>query len=207
MFAVDCVETIVSRSRESTTIQSPVSVLIPSAVRWIPTFPSNSTLPFPLEPDAVRLLSNCTFMSSPMKAVATNDEHRGVQLELRPDHIRFTVATEDGCAAHAEAPAVFHGGGDRRILTLFFAPFLIEAARSLRGPKIVFDVAQNRLDKVSDAVRSCPALMYGADDASTRWVVMPVSLGLKPSPETLGSNYEPMRRAAGDNPAHPVEAA
>jgi len=33
-------------------------------------------------------------------------------------------------------------------------------------------------------------MVYEADEVRTRWVVMPVNLGLEPSPETLGSNYK-----------------
>jgi len=53
----------------------------------------------------------------------------------------------------------------------------------------VLDVRQNTRCSTNDSVTSHPALVYAGDEDQTKWVIMPVSLGLEPSSETLGSNY------------------
>jgi DNA polymerase III sliding clamp (beta) subunit (PCNA family) len=88
----------------------------------------------------------------------------------------------------ATLPARFLGGDDRVIHSAFNPAYVLDALNSLAGDQVVIDLDQNGLG-CDGKVFSKPALLYALGDESVRWVVMPVSAGLTPTPENLGSNY------------------
>ena len=55
---------------------------------------------------------------------------------------------------------------------------------------MVIDVGQNMPNLDTNTVRGKPALIYSATSQAVRWVIMPINTGLRPTAETLGSNYE-----------------
>ena len=123
-------------------------------------------------------------------AVATNEEARGVQMDMRPRSVRLSARAPGLGESSGTVRARFEGGGDHRIITGFDPNLLRDAVRSLSGDRIVIDIGQNLLDRTSNTVRGRPALIYSATSQAVRWVIMPINTGLKPAPETLGSNFE-----------------
>jgi len=136
-------------------------------------------------------------------AMATNEEARGVRVDLTPDSVRLTARAPELGESSGAVEAVFAGGGDDRIVTEFNPPFLLDALKTLSGDRVVIDVGQNMLDRTSNTVRSRPALLYAADSQRVRWVIMPINTGLEPSRETLGSNFEGEEAVVSSTTASP----
>ena len=123
-------------------------------------------------------------------AIATDEEPRGVQVDLRPRSVKLSAKAPQVGESSGTVKARFQGGGDPRIITAFNPAFLRDALTTLSSDQVIIDVGQNRPDRTGDRVCGKPAIIHSATSQAVRWVVMPVSTGLKASPETLGSNYE-----------------
>ena len=134
-------------------------------------------------------------------AVATNEEARGVQVDLRPRSVKLSARAPGLGESSGTVRAKFEGGGDHRIITGFNPNLLRDALKSLSGDRVVIDVGQNMLDRTSNTIRGKPALIYSAASLAVRWVIMPINTGLKPSLETLGSNYEDDEQACATTPS------
>ena len=123
-------------------------------------------------------------------AIATNEEARGVQVDLRPRSVKLSAHAPGLGESSGTVRARFEGGGDSRIITGFNPGLLRDILKTLAGDQVVIDVGQNLLDRVSNTVRGRPALIHSATSQAVRWVLMPINTGLQASPETLGSNFE-----------------
>ncbi len=129
-------------------------------------------------------------------AVATNEESRGVQLDLRPRSLVLTAHAPQVGQSAGTVRLKFLGGGDSRIITGFNPGLLRDALKTLSGDEVIIDVGQNLPCRTSDKVQGKPALIYSATLKAVRWVIMPINTGLAASPETLGSNFEAELRAS-----------
>ena len=123
-------------------------------------------------------------------AVSAGDDHRSVMLDLNTDAIKLSAASPEVGESSAEVPAVFQGGGDRRIITALNPAYFRDALRTLTGDQVVIDVQQNGFSPNDKSVSGKPVVMYDADSPTTSWVVMSINTGLPPSHETLGSNFK-----------------
>ena len=129
-------------------------------------------------------------------ALATNREARAVQLVLGPRRVEVMAQSAEGGASSAKLPCRFLGGGDNAIKTGFNPQYLLDALQTLPGETAVFDLQQNGLADAG-VVFGKPCVLTPDDNAEMRWVIMPVSIGLAPTRENLGSNYrEPSADAA-----------
>ncbi len=136
-------------------------------------------------------------------AVATNEESRGVQLDLRPRSLVLTAHAPQVGESTGTVRVKFLGGGNSRIITGFNPGLLRDALKTLSGDEVIIDVGQNLPSRSSDKVLGKPALLYSAASKAAclpvgrvRWLIMPVNTGLAASPETLGSNFEATLRAS-----------
>ena len=123
-------------------------------------------------------------------SLATSDDAQGVAMELKPDSVVLSARTPGAAASSGSVAATFAGGGDDHIITGFHPALLMDAVRTLPGTRIVVDVGQNLFDRVGNAVRGRPALLYSPENPHVRWLIMPINIGLEPSRETLGRNFE-----------------
>ena len=129
-------------------------------------------------------------------ALATNRDARAVQLALGPRRVEIAAQSAEGGASSAKLPCRFLGGGDTAIKTGFNPQYLLDALATLPGDTVVFDLQQNGLADAG-VVFGKPCVLTTEDYAALRWVIMPVSIGLAPTRENLGSNYrEPSADAA-----------
>lgn len=122
-------------------------------------------------------------------ALASNEENRGVRLDLSAENIRLTAGPTEVAQSHGCVPCTFAGGGDDAIITGFNPAFLLDAFKHEHGDRVVIDVAQNRFGQLDGKVYGSPALVYGQDHLEVCWLLMPINLGLAPSRESLGSNF------------------
>ncbi len=139
-------------------------------------------------------------------AVATNEEARGVRVDLRPRSVKLSAQAPGLGESSGTVRARFEGGGDSRIITGFNPDLLRDALKTLSGERVVIDVGQNMPNLDTNTVRGKPVLIYSATSQAVRWVIMPINTGLKPSLDTLGSNFEGDEEAAPPNPLS-VQAA
>ena len=87
-------------------------------------------------------------------ALATNEEHRGVRLDLGPKSIRLTAGLNSQDQSSGSVPCTCAGGGDEAIVTGFNPAFLLDAFKHVIGDRVVIDAAQNRLSKLDGKVTS-----------------------------------------------------
>ena len=117
--------------------------------------------------------------------LATNETSRVVQLDLSPRRVQFVAQSPELGESRAKLPARFLGGGDGTIHTGFNGKILREILQSLAGKHLVFDFGQNGCGADGKPFGK-PAMIYPASDPSVRWVLMPINLGLEPTPANLG---------------------
>jgi DNA polymerase-3 subunit beta len=129
-------------------------------------------------------------------AVATNEEARGVRVDLRPRSVKLSAQAPGLGESTGTVRARFEGGGDSRIITGFNPDLLRDALKTLSGDRVVIDVGQNMPNLDTNTIRGKPALIYSATSQAVRWVIMPINTGLRPTAEMLGSNYEVELRAS-----------
>jgi DNA polymerase-3 subunit beta len=121
-------------------------------------------------------------------ALATSDDSRMVRLDLTADRVGLSAHASGIGASEATIPAKFRGGGDAEIHTAFNPAYVLDALKTLGNNELIIDVQQNGLG-CDGTVFSKPALIYARHDPSVRWLLMPISAGLKPTRSNLGSNY------------------
>ena len=122
-------------------------------------------------------------------SLATTVDSKAVGLDLTSESVTLSAESPGLGESSGSVAATFAGGGDGHVVSGFNPGFLLDAFKTLPGERVVIDVGQNLLDRVSNAVRGRPALMYSLEDPHVRWLIMPVNIGQKPSRATLGSNY------------------
>ena len=133
--------------------------------------------------DRAQLVETLTEVS-----LTTNEENRIVRLTLGPGEVVLSAEAPGVGSSEARLPTEFLGGGDGVIHTAFNPAFLLEALKTLDSDAIVMDIGQNGYGS-DQKVFGKPALIYDRYNAVARWVLMPVSAGLEPTRENLGSNY------------------
>lgn len=119
---------------------------------------------------------------------------RGVHLRLASPGSTVSVETE-GRESSGQVETKFLGGGDGVVVTGFNPEFLADALHTVDGPKVVFELKQNTL-ATSGKVSHHPPVISGFNSRRVQWVVMPVSTGVEPSRETLGSNFKDKEKVA-----------
>lgn len=120
-------------------------------------------------------------------SLACGSYNRGIGLRLAAPHSTVSARCE-GRESSGQIRTRFLGGGDNVIITGFDPAFLADALRTIDGQHVTFEVKQNTLS-TQGKVCHCPPVISGLGSRRVRWVVMPVSTGVEPSRESLGSSY------------------
>jgi len=119
----------------------------------------------------------------------------GVQVRLAADQTTVTAKSAENGESSGQVTSRFLGGGDSLILTGFNPQFLEDVLKTLTGKNVLIEVKQNTPATNGD-IHQYPAVFYDWADRRVKWVVMPVGIHAKASPESLGSNYRDTPGAA-----------
>lgn len=122
-------------------------------------------------------------------ALSTNECTNCVRFDLGAESIRLSAGSATTGESSGVVPAEFAGGGDDRIITAFRPGYVEDALKSLPSERLVIDVEQNHHGPGDRQVSGRPAVLHDAESSAIRWLLMPVTLDLPPSPVTLGSNF------------------
>lgn len=84
-------------------------------------------------------------------------------------------------------------GDCEMVLTSIDPRFLRDAITTIGTERIVIDVQQNKVDRMSRnrQVTQAPMRTYGYGDKTVEWIIMPTNRCLTASPVTCGHNYVP----------------